>query len=404
MAAVPRNGLHGPRGRSAALALAGLAAVLLACGGEPVPRHKDRTAVEWIGGLFSLDEAARETAEAALVEFAETHPETVLAALEGALTSPPITPVGAPLELKMDTDTAKWIGLSPLEHAEAEALDLPVLRCRTGRAGIVTPYFKGTGDGLIRVTVPVVPRARLLAIQRMLATRGDLDLRPVYVPPDASLVDAEAKRWLEARAAGTPYVPSEPRHRAVPTKAAPATAADFVLVTEPDDPDEVLDERIVSEGQARVGGGKPPVVILQVREVRRDAVARFTQKWAGKNLAVVLGGVVRATLPIRPHRGNVVELPLWTSADEASNQEAADLSVVLGCGARMPRPLVTLPIPPGFGEDPPPDNPVAKVFVSIGTRSLPRLDALARRDVPAWSKASAAWAAERIRERSSPGK
>ena len=368
-----------------------------------MPRHKDRTADEWIGGLFSLDEAARETAEVALVEFAETHPEAVLAALEGALTNPPTTPVGAPLELRLDKAAAAWIGLPPLENAEAEALEFPVLRCRALRAGIRPPYFKGTGEGLIRVTVPMAPRARLLATQRMFAARGDLDLRPVYVPPDASVLEAEAKRWLEARAAGTPYTPSEPRHRAVPTKASPAAASDFVLVTEPDDPDQVLDERIVEEGQARVGGGKPPVVILKVREPRREAVRGFTQKWAGKDLAVVLGGTVRTTLPIRPLRGDVLELPLWTSADEASNQEAADLSVILGCGARMPRPLEPLPIAAGFGEDPPPDNPVARVFVSIGTRSLPRLDALARREVPAWSKASAAWAAERIRERSSSG-
>ena len=396
-------------GPAALLALACVAG----CGGES--KYKGRTAPEWAHYLWDPDVKVAGAALDALAAFAEKRPDDVLAALESTIQTPPPGPTDSPFSFTVDTETAALLGLDPIPPSDAANADLPTLRGRILALGAQASSLRALPDGSIDVVLTGGrARAELERIQRVFATRGALDLR-VVVPDPASgpgglaaravvyddktmsyadRLSAETKRDRDARAAHKRYRPETPRWRAV----ARADGADYVLVEEPKDENEALDDRMVLGAHSVVTAAGKLVVALDIRQEHRAAWHAFVQRNAGLRMAVIVDDVLLGATPIPSVTPDRVELGLWPSIDEDAKSVAADLAIVLAAG-RLPRPLAAIPIPTEYGADPAPDNNVARAFLALRERSIPVLERVAKSAPLAWSRESANWALDRLKPR-----
>jgi hypothetical protein len=394
-----------PRSSGALLAVVALAG----CGGDE-PLHEGRTAAQWTQGLSMAPDHAKE-AMAALAEMARRHPDEVLGALEEALLEEKPPTVGAPFSIELDPAAAARLGLPPLPPNEASHLDLPAMRARLDSLALPEAVtIVARADGQFHFTLSARPRAEVEWIQAVLAERGAFELAFVVGPDEPGvgrhegatafedLVADEVRRFVGARAAKVPYEPSDRRWRVAPRHGTPASEpAHFVAVRTPQVADEAFTEAAVASARTASGPDGPSVAVAALRPERREHLRAATARSVGGKLAFLWDETVRAVDPISAPLSDALSLD--PARLGLAHLKARGLAAVLSSG-RLPRPVRPLPLPPGLGEAPPADTPVARAFVAVGEVAIPVLERVrSSGDAPAHARASAAWAIERIREK-----
>ncbi len=409
-----------PRSRPRLRPLLALLAALglgTACG-KGAPKFERRTADEWAELLWvGHDETVMKASES-LVTLADTQPGPVIAALERQLLRPPPTPEGVAFTIALDGAGARRLGLSERPAADVVGVQLRHVRTRLEAGGDTRASIRGTADGQIELMLEGAhTRAQAERVQRRLAARGALDLRVVAVDPATArgpaaataydgpvaygtLLETEARRWVEAAQAGLPYRPQDARWLPTPREGRPVgelVAADFVLLREPAAGAAVVDETWFSSFRPETSGDGVAGLRLGVRLEKASAWAEFVKAAAGGRFAVVVDGRVRAELPVPDAAGT----GLWVAMPRlevpaATHAEALeDLAISLSSG-RLPWPMLPLPLPKEYGRDPLPGNPISKTIAVIGSPAIPALERVRDGNGPAWGKASAIWALEQI--------
>lgn len=397
--------------------LAACVAVACCACGKPTPTWGQHSASEWSQRLWSGDPAEVSDGVSALVRFAEKKPEAVVAALEETFLRPPPAAQGAPFTLAFDEAEAKRLGLPALAVSEAIGIVLPMIRSRIVALGLSPASLRATGEGDIDIVVlGPRPRSEIDRLRLVLASRGALDFRvvvpdPVSPPPHAmrgrvyegtepfpAARAAEVRRWLETKAAGTEYVPADPKLRVAPRAGTAASHVDhFEALEEPQAAADVLDERCVLNVKGYLSPAGAPFLRISVRPDRLADARRFTSRNAGLDLAVILDGTVRATTPMPPLDGATWTVPLGPPNAGVDNAAAwTREEALLFEGGRLGRPLLAKPLGSAFGVDPGPQNPWSRVAATIGEPAVAMLRRVEKGSGPTWGKASARWALEQI--------
>lgn len=399
----------------AVLAVLGLGA---ACGKGP-PKYERQTADQWAEALWSGSAPEVVRASDALMTFADTHPDEVIAALERQLLRTPPTPQGVAFVIALDPAEARRLGLQNRPPADVIAIQLGHIRQRVEAGGDTPASLRATSGGEVEVMLDGErTREQAERVQRRLALRAALDLRrivddPAKVPgtsrkapvydgavPYATRLETEARRFAEAAAAGGPYRPEDPRWRVAPRAGAPVdrlSAADVVLLEEPAPGTPIVDETWFSPATPETGTDGTPGLRLTVRLEKAQGYEEFVRASAGRRWAVVVDGRVMGTLPapLAPAATLWIPLERGTTAPEVHAQAVADLAVALVSG-RLPWPMATQPLAKEYGRDPAPGNPISKTIAALGSAAVPALTRVRDGTGPAWGKASAAWALEQI--------
>jgi hypothetical protein len=391
-----------------------LVALLLASCGDAEPTFKGLTAPQLAVRLWSPNSEEAAAAREGIQTLAASEPARVLAALEKALGEPPPPPPATPLVFAFDEERARALGLASAPLSEVVGNVMEVMKNRLHAQGL-KGTFRGRGDGTMDVGVDGVrSRASAERLRAALGRRGALELRVVAPDPSAgpargaaretvfeggpalwaATLAEESERERSAREAGKPYVPKDPRWRAVPRTE--AAGGGHLLVEEPAGDAEALDDRLAAGTRAFVDPEEGLVVAVKVHDGRRAAWRAFVERNAGLRMAVVVDGTALGTTPVPARAGDEVHLAVWRETTEAARAEAADLALTLSVG-RLPWPVVGQPLPPRWGLDPEPENPVSLAFVAVGAPALPVLDRIAKEGKAEWTRASAEWAAGQIR-------
>lgn len=416
--------------------VAALVAALVAAGGcgKPTPRHQQRTAAEWSDMLWVAEAPRVNQAVNALVALALRDEAGVLSALERHLSAPAPKADASPFTVIYDANGAKRLGLTLPDQGEANRSNVPVVQARVEAFGFAPVSIRSAHNHEMDVVgLAAHPRAVVERMQAALVRRGALEIRlvvpdPAAPPPTTSLrarvyddptpyaerLEAEVARHARARQRDEAYVPASPRWRAVPRAGAPLRAASsYVLVEEPLDDAEAIDERIVghavastdpdgaADGVANGGGGEGGSAWLgvAVRPERREAVRRFSQRNVGLSMAVILDGEVIAVGEVRGFDGKVFRFPLGAGPTGTDLRTwAQDLALLLPTG-RMPFPFKPLPLPERLGSEPAPDNPFSRVLALLGDRARPLMEKVSGGAYPAWAKATVAWARDHTLDR-----
>ncbi len=400
-----------------------LAAALLACGsGERT--WEGRTAREWTHSLATGDVKADARAWDALTAFAAERPDEVLGALAEALETR-VDASQSSFGLVPDEAAIAREGLPRADSQNVVAQDIQVLQTRAQALGLPRAPWKVDKGGRILVTLPGSrSRDEVERIQAALCVRGTLEIRPVVGDPAAATAagappvkpfdlgtpfgpwrEQEVARWRQSEMAATPYRPSDARYRVVPQSPSPGSdlAAEPLIVEMPAAGTEGLDERAFSAIEAKRDLLGTPFLLAQVRRERWADVAASLKENAGRAVAVVVDGRVRATLaaPLLSLQGTVA-LPLWRAKDDAAFSAASDLATVLMRGGRLPIPMVPVPLGNSFADVPQPDVPAARFLVSLGEKAVPTLERVEKEEKTPWAKESATWALGKIRDAKAP--
>lgn len=405
-----------------------LLAALVAAGGcgKPTPRHQQRTAAEWSDLLWVAEAPRVNQAVNALVALARRDEAGVLAALDRHLSAPAPKADASPFTVIYDPNGAKRLGLVLPEQGEANRSNVPVVQARIEAFGFAPVSIRSAHNHEMDVVGLVAhPRAVVERMQAALVRRGALEIRlvvpdPGAPPPTTSLRarvyddptpyaerrEAEIARHARARQRDEAYVPASPRWRVVPRAGAPLRdPSTFVLVEEPLDDADALDERIVGHAVASTdpdderGARGSAWLGVAVRAERREAVRRFCRRNVGLSMAVILDGEVLAVGEVPGFDGQVFRFPVGTgpSGTDASAW-AGDLALLLPTG-RMPFPFKALPLPERLGSEPSPDNPFSRVLALLGDRARPLIEKVGDGAYPAWAKATVAWARDHTLDR-----
>jgi hypothetical protein len=383
-----------------------LFAVALAGCGDSEPRWKQRTAGEWAARLWSPD--AKEAAEAheALVSFAGSRPESVLAAVEAVMRRPPPPAPGTPFAARIDFEAAARLGLPPAPATSAIVAVLPVLRARIDGVGLVPTSTRADATGRFEFVGPPGRTADEIArAQTLLLTRGGLDVRAVVRAPGtigggraydgatpwADFLAAERRAAEEARASGTVPRPTDPRWRTV----FDAPGAEPLVLEEPATPADAIDERLVESAEGLLAKDGSPAVRIQVRLERRGDLARFQRRHAGGEMAVLVNGGLRGRQPVPATDGSTLVVSPGPAPTGREPLGWAREHAMLWASGRLPWPMVPVPMPPPAPLDPPPENPCSRVAVALGAPAVPMLRRL-EQDGPPWARASATWALARL--------
>jgi len=391
-----------------------VATTLAVCAcGKTVPRYSHRTAPEWVDRLSSpIGEEVTEAADA-LANLAKSEPAAVMAALEAGLLRVPRPPDGIAMSLMVDEEAGLRLGLSKAARDDSVQGALPVLRSRLQGLGLVPASLKANLREEFDVVAPgarSLPEAQRL--QALLSTRAAFDLRVLARDPAAGAPEGaydgavpyprlrleEARRYVATAAKGEAYVPTDPRWRVVPRAGTPAQAPeDFEVVTEPTEPKDALDERMIASATGGATADGTPTLTIATREDRVADVKRVFAGARGGALGMILDGVLVARGPVPAFDGGPLTLAAGPREKDAvtARAHARDLAVLVA-GGRLPWPLKPVPLGDRYSADPPPDMPIAKVFAALGPQALPSLRRIADGDGPPWGKAAARWAIDHV--------
>ncbi len=392
--------------------------LLTGCG-KGTPKYERRTPDQWAEMLWSGHAETVMKASEVLVTFSDTHPAAVIAALERQLLRIPPTPEGVAFVIALDAVEAKRLGLEARPATDVLAMQLGHLRKRAVAGDDQHGSIRGTADGRVELILDGQrTRERAERVQRRLALRGALDLRVVADDPAAAagppkakaydgpvpyatLLENEARRYVEAARAGAPYRAEDRRWLLTP-RAGPApgelSAADFLLLEEPEPGAAVVDESWFSAAKPERGPDGSLGLALVVRPEKTAAYAAFVKAGTGRRFAVVVDGRVRGTLAVPEAADRTLWVPLerGDATAEAHAEALADLAIALSSG-RLPWPMRPLPLPKEYGRDPAPGNPIAKTIAVIGSPAIPTLMRISNGNGPEWGRTSATWALEQIR-------
>ena len=310
------------------------------------------------------------------------------------------------MSLTVDEEAGLRLGLSKAARDDSVQGALPVLRARLQGLGLVPASLKANLREEFDVVAPgarTLPEAQRL--QALLSTRAAFDLRVLAregaydgAVPYAQLRAEEARRFAATAAKGEAYVPADPRWRVVPRFGTPAQAPeDFEVVAEPTEPKDALDERMIASATGGATADGTPTLTITPREDRVADVKRVFAGAKGRELGVILDGVLVARGPVPAFDGSPLTLAAGPRGKDAAaaRARARDLAVLV-VGGRLPWPLKPVPLGEHYLADPPPDMPIAKVFAALGPQALPSLRRVADGDGPPWGKAAAQWAIDHV--------
>ena len=273
---------------------------------------------------------------------------------------------GTTLRFSLDIEGAKKAGRIAADKDPDKVVTetIAVIQDRVDRTGLSETQILPLGQDRFQISLPATAEGQAESVVGVVTQLGDLKFR-IEARPDedygggddgsrpprlatesvwagktadsfVTFKRAEIERWRSARAAGEPYMPSNPRYYLVKAKGTDGTSeSHFHVLEEPqNDTDRQIGGTILTDPRVGIDPNNNQPVVLY--EVKKEWQNRFGE-WTGTNLylpmAIVLNDEYWSAPRINGKLTDTVQITLGTGSRADLEKEAKQLVTVLQTGS-----------------------------------------------------------------------